>query len=51
MGALVSVIAICLVLFVAARLAFRFHFPPETLIERLCRVERSSVWLPSALRS
>jgi hypothetical protein len=30
MGILVSVIVICLVLFVAARLALRFYFPPET---------------------
>jgi hypothetical protein len=30
MGILVSVIVICLVLFVAARLALRLYFPPET---------------------
>jgi hypothetical protein len=30
MGILVSVIAICLGLFIAARLALRFCFPPET---------------------
>ena len=30
MGIFVSVIVICLVLFVVARLALRLYFPPET---------------------